>query len=195
MPLSHYALDAFVSQELSKLTSCAPQSLASEFPERSQWLNQFVLRRIFHNHVADDRAAFAFALARRAEAALDEWELACEAVRLGVQRPSAYFKALRHFEACLASLWQGLDLGRRALGMDLFSKGDGSAFERLNWLYNKGRHFDPQDLPAGDLHAVWITNDGLRAREHAVTFEEVREALQILGRTAQAIAEGAPQAG
>jgi len=35
MPLSHYALDAFVSQELSKLTSCAPQSLASEFPERS----------------------------------------------------------------------------------------------------------------------------------------------------------------
>jgi hypothetical protein len=195
MPLSHYALDAFVSQELSKLTSCAPQSLASEFPERSHWLNQFVLRRIFHNHVADDRAALAFALTRRAEAALDEWELACEAVRQGAQRPSAYFKALRHFETCLASLWQGLDLGRRALDRDLFSKGDGSVFERLNWLYNKGRHFDPQDLPTGDLHALWITNDGLRAREHAVTFEEMRDALRLLGRTAQAIAGGAPEAG
>ena len=195
MPLSHYALDTFVSQELSKLTSCAPQSLASEFPERSQWLNQFVLRRIFHNHVADDRAALAFALARRADAALDEWELACEAVGQGAQRPSTYFKALRHFETCLASLWQGLDLGRRAIDTDLFSKGDGSVFERVNWLYNKGRHFDPQDLPTGDLHALWITNDGLRAREHAVTFEEMRDALRLLGRTAQALAGGAPKAG
>jgi hypothetical protein len=170
MPLSHYALDTFVSQELSKLTSCAPQSLAPEFPERSHWLNQFVLRRIFHDHVVDDRAGLAFALVRRAEAALDEWELACGAVREGVRRPSAYFKALRHFESCLASLWQGLDLGRRALGTDLFAKGDGSVFERLNWLYNKARHFDPQSLPAGDLHALWITNDGLRTREHAVYF-------------------------
>jgi hypothetical protein len=195
MPLSHYALDAFVSQELSKLTSCAPKSVASEFPEGSHWLNQFVLRRIFRNHVADDRAALAFALARRAEAALDEWELACEAVGQGVQRPSAYFKALRHFETCLASLWQGLDLERRALNTNLFSKGDGSVFERLNSLYNKGRHFDPQDLPAGDLHALWITNDGLRTREDAVTFEEMREALSLLGRTAQAIAGNAPEAG
>jgi hypothetical protein len=134
--------------------------LAPEFPERSHWLNQFVLRRIFHDHVVDDRAGLAFALVRRAEAALDEWELACGAVREGVRRPSAYFKALRHFESCLASLWQGLDLGRRALGTDLFAKGDGSVFERLNWLYNKARHFDPQSLPAGDLHALWITNDG-----------------------------------
>jgi len=95
----------------------------------------------------------------------------------------------------LASLWQGLDLGRRAIDTDLFSKGDGSVFERLNWLYNKGRHFDPQGLPTGDLHALWITNDGLRAREHAVTFEEMRDALRLLGRTAQAIAGGAPEGG
>lgn len=154
MPLSHYALDTFVSQELSKLSSCAPPSLEAQFPERSSWLDRFVLNRIFHNHVAADRAALAFALVRRAEAALDEWELACAAAMQNVQQPSIYFKTLRHLESCLAALWQGFDLARRASGTELFLKGDNSAFERLNWLYNKGRHFDPGALPAGDLHAL-----------------------------------------
>jgi len=183
MPLSHYALDTFVSQDLSKLTSCAPQSLASEFPERSCWLNQFVLRLIFHDHIAELRAALAFVLVRRAEAAIDEWELACEAARQGVQKPSGYFKTLRHLENC------------RALATDLFTKGDGSVYERLNWLYNKGRHFDPQALPQGDLHALWLTNDGFHSREHAITFEEMREALKVLGGMVDKIAGSAPKAG
>jgi hypothetical protein len=177
----------------SKLDSCTPLSLASDFPERSHWLDQFPLLRIFHNHVAEERAAFAFFLVRRAEAAIDEWELACESARMGIQQPSRYFKALRHFESCLASLWQGLDLGRRALERDLFTKGDGSVYERLNWLYNKGRHFDPQELPSGDLHALWLTNDAINSREHSVTFEEMREAIKVLGRMANSIAGSTTQ--
>ena len=166
MPLSNYALDTFVSQEMSKLTACTPQSLECDFPERGHWLNQFVLRRIFHNHVSEERAALAFILVRRAEAALDEWELACNAATQEVRRPSGYFKVLRHLESCIAALWQGLEFGRSATGSRLFEKGDGSEYERLNWLYNVGRHFDPQALPSGDLHRLWITNDGLHTREH-----------------------------
>ena len=119
MPLSHYALDTFVSQDMSKLTACAPRSLATEFPERNHWLSQFVLRRIFHNHVSEERAALAFILVRRAEAALDEWELACEAAH-DVRKPSGYFKMLRHLENCVTALWQGLEFGRRALETKLF---------------------------------------------------------------------------
>ena len=195
MPLSHHALDTFVSHELSKLTSCAPESLGAEFPERSCWLNQFILRRIFHNHVAEKRTALAFVLVRRAEAAFDEWELACEAARQGVQHPSQYFKALRHLESCLAALWQGLEFGRNALGTELFKKRDASVFQRLNSLYNFGRHFDPQELPSRDLHALWLTNDGLHSRKCAVTFEEMRDALRLLGRIAQQIAGSTPKAG
>jgi hypothetical protein len=47
---------------------------------------------------------------------------------------------LRHLESCIASLWQGLEFSRRALDTKLFEKGDGSVYERLNWLYNVGRH-------------------------------------------------------
>ena len=55
MPLSHYALDTFVAQELSQLTSCNPASLAEEFPDREEWLTEFILRRIFNARVAEDR--------------------------------------------------------------------------------------------------------------------------------------------
>jgi hypothetical protein len=190
MPISNYALDTFVSQHISGLTACAPRDFADEFPGRSSWLNQFILRRIFHNHVPDERAALAFALVRRAEAALDEWEAACGTTTRNMRSPSVYFKALRHFESCVAALWQGVDLGRRALGTSVFQKGDGSAYERLNFLYNKSRHFDPQALPAGDLHAVWLTNDGMHTREHSITFEEVREILATLARIANGIVAG-----
>lgn len=190
MPLTNYALDTFVSQDLSKLTACAPQSLQAEFPERGDWLNQFVLRRIFQNHVSEEYAALAFIVVRRAEAALDEWELACSAATDEIRRPSGYFKMLRHLENCIAALWQGLDFGRKALHIELFKKGDGSVYERLNWLYNTGRHFDPQTLPSGDLHRLWITNEGLNTREHSVSFEELRAALKTLAGMADKLAGG-----
>ena len=194
MPLSHYALDTFVSQEMSKLTACAPQSLASEYPEYIHWLNQFVLRRIFHNHVSEESAALAFILVRRTEAALDEWELACAAAQ-DVRKPSGYFKMLRHLENCISALWQGLEFCRRALNKNLFEKGDGSVYERLNWVYNVGRHFDPQALASGDLHRLWISNDGLHSREHSVTFSEVRDAIKFLAGMVDKFAGSSPKAG
>lgn len=188
MPLPNDALDTFISQELSKLTACRPQSLAADFPEREEWFSQFVLRRIFQNHVKDARAALAFAMVRRADAALDEWELACAAAHQNVRRPSAYFKLLRHLENSVAALWQGLEFGRNAIDRMLFAKGDGSVYERLNWIYNVSRHYDPNALPHGDMHRVWVSNDGLHTREHAVSFTEMRDGLQFLAGMAQKLA-------
>jgi len=194
MPLSHYALDTFVSQGMSKLTACAPESLVAEFPEHNHWLNQFVLRRIFHNHVSEEHAALVFILVRRAESALDEWELACAASR-DVRKPSGYFKMLRHLENCIAALWQGLEFCRHALQTKLFEKGDGSVYERLNWLYNAGRHFDPHDLPSGDLHRLWISNDGLNSREYSVTFSELRDAIKFLAEIVDKFAGSSTKTG
>jgi hypothetical protein len=147
---------------------------------------------MFNDHVAQEHTALAFAVIRRAEAAIDEWELACEVATQGVQKPSKYFKALRHTESCVSALWQGLAFGQKALGTKLYDSGDGSVFERLNQLYNKGRHFDPSQLPNHDLHALWLTNDGLRSRDHTVTFDEMRDTLRILCNIAQKIAAGIP---
>ena len=195
MPLTHSAVDTFVSQEISKLTACAPESLEAEFPDRNHWLNQFVLRRIVQNHVSDERVSLAFILVRRAEAALDEWELACSTATQNIRRPSCYFKVLRHLENCLAALWQGLEFARCAMGVKLFEKGDGSVYERLNWLYNAGRHFYPQALPSGDLHRLWISNEGLNSREHSVTFLEMPDAVKFLAGIVGKIAGAFPKVG
>lgn len=186
MPLTNYVLDTFVAQDMSKLTACAPQSLAAEFLEHGHWLSSFVMRRILHSHVDEDKAALAFVLVRRAEAALDEWELACEAAK-NVLKPSGYFKMLRHMENCIATLWQGLEFSRRALSTKLFERGDGNVYERLNWLYNFGRHFDPQELASGNLHRIWISNEGINSREQAVTFAELRETVRMLSNIASQI--------
>jgi hypothetical protein len=145
--------------------------------------------------VSEEYAALAFILVRRAEAALDEWELACSAAAQDVRRPSGYFKLLRHLESCIAALWQGLEFSRRAIGAKLFEKGDGSVYERLNWLYNVGRQFDPQTLTSGDLHRLWITNDGLHSREHSITFVELRDALKFLAGMVDKIAGSFPKNG
>ena len=190
MPLTFGGLDTFVSQGLSALTACPAQSLDDDFPQRSEWISEFVMRRIFHNHVSDERAALAFVLLRRAEAALDEWSLACHTAKGQLRSASVYFKALRHFEACIANLWQGLDFARRALNTKIFQPGDGTAYERLNEVYNTSRHFKPSELSAGNLHALWLTNSGVRTETHEVTFEEIREALALLGRIATKIVKG-----
>jgi len=177
-----------VSHDFSRLTACEARSLASEFPGRSAWLTQFAMRRMFHAHVSEERSALAFVLIRRAEAALDEWELACETASRAPGAPSVYFKALRHFEASITALYQGLEFGRNALGTKFFEKGDGSVIQRINSLYNKSRHFDPSDLPSGRLHAVWFGNDCLRTNEIAVTFTELRDVLAEVCRVANTLA-------
>ena len=126
MGITNFSLDEFVSQQLSKLTACAPQSLAEDFPYRDDWITHFVLRRIFQNHVPSDKAAAAFVLVRRTYAALDEWEVACMTAKRDVRKPAVYFKLLRHLEGCLSALYQGLEFARKAVGTNFFEKGDGS---------------------------------------------------------------------
>ncbi len=184
MPATHYTLDAFVSQELSRLTACAPQSLATEFPLRSQWLDRFVLQRIINDHVREGYVPLAFIVVRRAEAAVDEWELACASAH-DVRCPSGYFRMLRHLENCIAALWQGMDFCRKVTGKNLFEKSDDTFYRRLNEVYNCGRHFNPSNIPRGDLHGLWISNDGLHSRNYAITFFELFNALRDLARAAE----------
>src|SRR2546428_190967 len=135
MPLSMYALDTFVAQDLSQLTECRPAPIAPEFPDYSSWLSSFALNWIFRIPLPKDKAALAFALIRRAEGAIGDYEEArTHLARLvaGGRSISLYFRCLRRFESTVAMLYQSLDFVRRALGIKLFDPGDGSPYERLN---------------------------------------------------------------
>jgi hypothetical protein len=188
-------MDGYVSQHLSKLTSCKISAIAHEYPESEHWLEQFQLRKMFQNHVRDELFPLAFVIMRRADAALDEWELACSAAKNGLQTPRVYFKVLRHVEQTIAALWQGLEFLRKALGKKLFERGDGSTFERLNGIYNLARHFDPMDLPPGDLHKIWLSNDGIHTNEYQLTFDEFLDTFRELLKFADALGGSPPPTG
>ena len=193
MPLSMYALDAFVAQDLSQLTECRPAPVAPEFPDYSSWLSSFVLNWIFRIPMSKGKAALVFALIRRAEAAIRDYEEArthLASLVAGGRNISLYFRCLRSFESTVAMLYQSLDFVRRAFGIKLFDPGDGSPYERLNLIYNKSRHSDPETLPTGQLHAVWIKNDGLFADGANLTFDELRDLVRDIGHIADKLAKG-----
>jgi hypothetical protein len=193
MPLSMYALDNFVAQDLSQLTECQALTVAPEFPEYTSWLSSFVLNWIFQISLSKEKAALAFALIRRAEGAVLDYEEARELLTdiVGGQRNiSLYFRCLRRFESSVGMLYQSLDFVRKALGDQLFTQGDGSPYERLNQIYNISRHSNPEALPAGQLHAVWIKNDGLYTDGANLTFAELRDLILDIGRIAEKLAKG-----
>ena len=187
MGISNYALDTFVAQEMSKLTQLSINSLADEFPNADNWLAQFVTKRIFQTRVPNERAAVAFAVVRRTHAALQEWELASVAAKGDLRSVGAYFNMLRHLENCISSVSQGLEFIRKSLGEDLFQKGDGSVYARLNWVYNVSRHFTPEALPQGDLHRIWLSDEAIHTREHSVMFNELRETIAELASISEDI--------
>jgi len=193
MPLSNFALDTFVAQKLSELTAPTATSVAKEFPGLDAWLTTFVLNTIFRLNLPQDRTALAFALLRRAQAAIEDYDDACGALLLVVERQktvSQYFRALRKFEVAIAMLYQAFDFGRKALRSKLFEQKDGTPYERLNLIYNDSRHTDVSSLPLGHLHAVWLQNDGIYTHGVALRFGELEDLLREMGRIAEQISAG-----
>ena len=164
MPFTKAGMDGFVANGLSGITEANARPVATDFPDYSNWLQNFVLNRIFHNHVSDERAALAFALLRRAEMAVEDWDAACGTLEKVARREkavSSYFKTLRHMEFAVTATYQAFEFGRNALETKLFSKDDGSPLQRLNVIYNSTRHHNPNNLPAGRHHELELTNTGL----------------------------------
>jgi hypothetical protein len=193
MPLSFYALGNFVSQELSQLTECRATGVADEFPDYQSWLSNLVLNWMLGSSLPREKAALAFAIIRRSEASISDYEEARELLAKLVssgKSVSLYFRCLARFESTVAMVYQALDFAGKALNIKLFSKGDGSPCERLNKIYNESRHRKPETLPTGQLHAVWIKNDGLFTDGAHLTFAELRELVHEVGQIADKLSKG-----
>ncbi|MEO8628990.1 MAG: hypothetical protein ABI612_12925 [Betaproteobacteria bacterium] len=190
MPLSNYAFDKFVAQELSELTAPTAISVLHEFPSIDGWLQTFILKNMLERNLPHKHAALAFALLRRAQAAIEDYDDACAALKLVVQRQttiSQYFRLLRKVEATIASLYQAFDIARKPLQSDIFEPNDGTPYQRLNCIYNRSRHVNTLSLPAGHLHPVWLQNDGLYTDGAFLRFDELEQQLRDLGRIAERV--------
>lgn len=198
MPLSNYARDNYIAQGFSKLTECHLQKVASLLIDCRFWAVTFTLTDIFTTPVDPDKRALAFAIIRRAEGAVDDFDNAAEAldafVKAADKSSSLYFRVLRKLHNVVAQTYQALECGRKATGTKHHEGGDGSRNDRLREVYNTYRHGDPQTVPAGNAQVDWLSNEGLHVEDGKtrafIGFAELREAVLELGHLADVISKG-----
>lgn len=188
MQLSNYFLDNFVAHKLSLLTECG----ATELPEKTNWLNTFILNTVSGVNLPAKSRAYLFNFLRRAEGALSAYREARVALIEYVETPrnvlSPYFRALLNFEVCISQCYQGYELLATASGEKLFEKNDGSWAARLQILYVDSKHMDRMidggKIPTEATAAVWITNRCLESSRAMLSFDELVEMLLNMGRLA-----------
>ena len=192
MPFTNHGLDHLISQELSKLSRCDAPEVTSTFPESKHWVSNFALNSFLGFEVTPEMKGYRFTFLRRAEAAFIEYEYAREALSEYVanrpRKPSLYFRALHHFEMTIAMLWQAYAFTIKFTGVDAYKRGDKSRYEHLNQIHNDSKHFDHRQLSSNHLQHIWIRNDGVySANNNSLTFEEIKECLEEIGRFADSL--------
>jgi hypothetical protein len=202
--LSRLSLDLFVAQRMSRLTECRPVAIAPEFTGFPLWLEMFVFRRVFDNHVTHDLAPLAFAIIRRARDAVVAHDAGVALLQTFVGKEPrllvAYFDCLGRFEAALTAVAFSFETMRQFYGSGHFETGDGSPNERMQALYNLLKHSNAMNLPVGHIHALWLENDGIHgaqlvngATDHLVlTFDELAELIRWIADVADRLVKAAP---
>lgn len=194
--LSNYALDKFVAPKMSELTECNIPDMSNYSSRSDHWVSNFVFISLFGPQVELKLNQHAFFFLLRAEAAFREYDSAkgalCDYLSGERERVSVYFKALFHFETCIAQMYQAFDqtmiFGERITGEKklLFEQDDGSVYERLNKLYNYSRHA-ADNIPEDSTLPVWLTNTGIEAKETSISFTELADLLSEIGDSADTI--------
>jgi hypothetical protein len=203
MPLSHYALDNFVAPQLSELKSCGAEPL----PEPCNFLNSFILTNIFQMGYPAEKRSLLFNFIRRVEQAFYEYDQGRTNLRAHVEEPrsdhiAVYFRALAHFEQCVAVLYQAsLFWKQLTTGKNLFSSGDGSFLDRVNKIYNVSHHMDEKIanehvVTQDPTTQVWLLSEGIACNEAkataTITFAELRQELINMREAARYIVQELP---
>jgi hypothetical protein len=196
MPWSNYARDTFHVQGFSRMTSFTTEPIGG--PGLGVWIPQFSLNSVFNFNPSPDWRRLAFAVLRRAEGAVADFDEACAAMTTFLSVPledralTPYFLALRRFEGAIAQLWQAVAFVQKttkATGK-VFTRGDGSVYERVNTIYNLGRHADLTDLAPENIHPAWMESDGIHVEGAVLSFDELRALIVELAAVAATIATG-----
>jgi len=187
MPL-YFALDKFVSQQISKLTKCNAIDLSQEFNQADSWIENYVLNSILCIQVKDEYKPFIFGILRRAQMALVEYENGRKSLKDYADgdknRISIYFRSLYHFEIAISLTYQAHELFMKITGARLFEKNDNSQLERLNRVYNVSKHLEPSNIPNSHLHAVWLTNEGICTNSTVLKHEELADMIKDICKLA-----------
>jgi hypothetical protein len=109
VPWTTYVTDKFIAPELSKFTSATLPDLSAIDKEQEHWLANYILNSILRVNVpSPDRQRY-FNFLRRSHSAFEEYAAARDLTLKYLadrERQLGYLKAMGHWEALIAYLWQ-----------------------------------------------------------------------------------------
>jgi hypothetical protein len=215
--------DKRIAPKISRLAAPAAPDISAE---RKPLLSAFIFNFNLSLALSNKDRQFIFNVIRKAEDAFDEY---CRAVNsLGEYvaarglKLSPYFSAMRHFEHCVAHVYQAVccynALVEPWAGEKQFDRGDGSILERVHIIHTAIKHMDERfergslrdessfalfatggsksvaDHDAADIANVpmWLTNDGLECAKGMVTYVELAQEIRELCREAENLANITP---
>ena len=191
MPLSHYALDRFVAPHLSELSTCGANDMSQYRDRYDSWMQDFVLNSILRIKFRHPDRTYIACFLRRTQMAFHEYEQArCSLEEyVATRATSKCLLALSRFENCVGQIYKAHMLLKNVLAEKrLFEKDDRSPLDRLNKIYNAGKHAESViasgELPESFTTPVWITNQGLSSIPASVTFVELEAMLSDLSKCA-----------
>lgn len=208
MEISDYALDTFVAPEMSKFTDAAIPDITQYSENREWWVRHFFLNSMLRATVAPPYRQYMLNFLRRAELSFNAYELARDRTLRYLNGPrnkgvGHYVAAIGHWEVFLSQAWHTYLLFSYIDGRDgqgIFTPGDGSDAERLNFLYNRSKHAEKSIkgsfYPDGSTMCLWLHNDGLRATSDRktdghLTFSEMFAMLQEFAKWADRVEDPA----
>jgi len=183
--LTNYALDKFVAPKLSELTECNIPDMSTHSSQSDSWVANFILNSIFNFGANSEFTQYAIYFLRRAEAAFREYGntkiTLYNYVNKQHKNVSVYFEILFHVEACIAQMWQACDATIKfSKGKKLYNRGDGSAYQSLNDLYNISKHGE-KNIQENSTVLIWLTNIGIESDTARISFDELASLLGEIG--------------
>jgi|ERR1700722_12286979 len=139
--------DKVIAPKISGLRAPAAPDISAE---RKPLLNAFILNFKLSLTLSNKNRQFTFNVIRKAQDAFEEYCRAADSLKEyvaagGLTLPP-YFSAVRHFEHCVAHLYQAVRclnaLSRTWGGEKQFDHGDGSVLERIQIIHSAIKHMD-----------------------------------------------------
>jgi hypothetical protein len=196
LPLTAYSLDKFVAPHLSELTCVGAPDVSDCSEHYSRWVNALILNSIFRVKIEDRYRMLSMQFLRKTDGTLQEYHEARDYLARYLadsgQAVSAYFHALRHFEASLILAYQAYEALRYMVQERLFEQDDDSPLQRLNRLQNITKHAC-QELERGDLPKdlslpIWLTDSAVECHDSSLSWSEFADLLTELARVADVVA-------
>ncbi len=186
--LSSYSIDKFIAPNASLLTGAIILDMSDFDAQSEHWVENYVLNSMLRAAWELPINSYVYNYLRRAIGAFREHGFARTETLLFIetdqQSSKKYTLALFHWEIFLGQSWHAYKTLQTCFlnGAKLYAKGENSALERLNKLYNQMKHFESRiknaQIPEGATTPVWITNVGLESSDTRLTFTETKEILE-----------------